>query len=417
MAFNFMSFLGGAAEQLTDVIETREAERMYEERQIKAEQREERRFAKRQAAAAASDRKKAEEEAKELASALSVFYQPDRVTEIMAKGKTAATWYLDTGGKLAEKGLATEPLFNPPKPAKPKPADIGSAEFAPPPPPTAPSLTEAEMEEFVIEVAEQAEVASSPIPSGIPARQSSVNFGYLAKAFAPADDEQASLDAAYAVASQKARNATTEAERLKYDNLALGYLEDIYRKDQLLKDQGQESDAFSSTTINSNINGFYTRALNDFGIEANLKDGVLQSLSGKLPENQTAIIQANMQVQMLNRNDGQIVSSDAENLFRSNVSGAVRKLQAYGMRQAQGLDIPTDDAAQDTTGKTLVDRRVNTLADPVPVADLLKDTYKYKVGDVIFVREEDGSTSVRVFTGIKITPTHNMFVNAGKTNG
>lgn len=414
-----MSFLGGAAEQLTDVIETREAERMYEERQIKAEEREEKRHQRRRAEAAAAERKKKQDDADALASALGVFYKPDRVTEIMAKGNVAANWYLDTGGKLAEKGLATEPLFNPPKAAAPKPVDIGSAEFAPPP--TAPSLTEAEQEAFALEVAEQAEVAASPIPSGIPARQSSVNFGYLAKAFAPADDEQATLDAAYAVAYQKSITSATQAERDKYANYAANYLQAIYDKDQKLKDQGQESDPFSDTTINSNINGFYTRALNDFGIEANLKDGVLQSLSGKLPENQTAIIQANMQVQMLNRKDGQIVSPDAENLFRSNVSGAVRKLQAYGMRQAQGLDIPTDDTTQDTTqdttGKKLVDRRVNTLADPVPVADLMTDTYKYKVGDVIFVREEDGSTSVRVFTGVKITPTHNMFVNAGKTNG
>ena len=410
MAFNFMSFLGGAAEQLTDVIETREAERMYEERQVKAEEREERRFAKRQAAAAAKDRKQAEKDAAELASALSVFYQPDRVTEIMSKGKTAANWYLETGGKLAEKGLAREPLFAPAQPAATGTSTAAAA-------PAAPSLTDEEQESFVLEVAEQTEAVSTPIPSDVPAKQSSVNFGYLAKAFAPADDEQATLDAAYAVAFQKSMTATTEDERNKYDRLAKSYLQGIYDKDQKLKDEGQESDAFSSTTINSNINGFYTRALNDFGIEATLKDGVLQSLSGKLPENQTAIIQANMQVQMLNRKDGQIVSSDAENLFRSNVSGAVRKLQAYGMRQAQGLDIPTEDTTQDTTGKKLVDRRVNTLADPVPVADLMTDTYKYKVGDVIFVREEDGSTSVRVFTGVQITPTHNMFVNAGKTNG
>jgi len=412
MAFNFMSFLGGAAEQLTDVIETREAERMYEERQVKAEEREERRFAKRQAAAAARDRKKAEEEASELASALSVFYSPDRVKQIMAKGKTAAKWYYETGGKLAEKGLATEPLFNPPKAAAPTPIDVGGA--TPAPAPTAPSLTEAEQEEFATEVAEQAEVAASPIPSGIPARQSSVNFGYLAKAFAPADDEQASLDAAYAVASQKARNATTEPERLKYENLALGYLQDIYRKDQMLKDEGKDSDAFSMATINTNLKGFYDRALGNYGLQADLKTGIIQGLAGKLPENQSAIIEANMQVQLLNRNNGQVVSQDAENLFKSNVKGAVRRLQAYGMRQAQGLDLAEGET---TTGTTITDRRVNTLADPIDASQLASGNYKYKVGDVLFVREEDGSTSVRVYTGLKVSPMHNMFVNAGKING
>ena len=410
MAFNFMSFLGGAAEQLTDVIETREAERMYEERQVKAEQREESRFARRQAASAARDRKKAEKEAADVASALSMFYKPDRVTEIMSGGMAKARWHLDMGGKLAEKGLSGDTLYA--SPAAPKSTvDVGTAA---PAVPAAPSLTAEEQEKFTQEVAEQAEAALLPIPSNIPAKQSSINFGYLAKVFAPADEEQATLDAAYDVAYQKSMTATTEDERNKYDKLAKVYLQAIYNKDQKLKDQGQESDAFSSTTINSNINGFYTRALNDFGIEANLKDGVLQSLSGKLPENQTAIIQANMQVQMLNRKDGKVVSPDAETLFRSNVSGSVRKLQAYGMRQANGLDIAEES---NTTGSSITDRRVNTMADPVPISQLQKNTFNYKVGDVLFVQEEDGSTSVRVFTGVKITPVHDMFVNAGKVNG
>lgn len=403
-----MSFLGGAAEQLTEVIETREAERMYEERQIKAEEREERRFAKRQAAAAARDRKKAEKEAEELASALSLFYKPDRVTEIMSKGKTAAKWYYETGGKLAEKGLSTEPLFSPPtatiKPLE-QPATAAAA-------PSAPTLTQEEEEKFALEVAEQAEVAIAPIPSDVPARQSSVNFGYLAKAFAPADEEQATLDAAYAVAYQKSITAPTEDERKKYAARADLYLKKIYEKDDRLKSEGKNSDAFSATTINSNIKGFYERALKNYGIQADIKTGIIQGLAGKLPENQTAIVEANMQVQMLNRNDNnEIVSSSAENLFKANVNNAVRKLQAYGMRQAQGLDLAETET---TTGIKIADRRVNTLANPVPVSELLNNTYNYKVGDVLFVQEEDGSTSVRVYTGIAITRKHNMFVYSGK---
>ena len=89
MAFNFMSFLGGAAEQLTEVIETREAERMYEERMAKAEEREERRFAKRQAAAAARDRKKAEEEAEKAAQKLALRFTPEQTAYIMSLGKGA----------------------------------------------------------------------------------------------------------------------------------------------------------------------------------------------------------------------------------------------------------------------------------------------------------------------------------------
>ena len=402
-----MSFLGGAAEQLTEVIETREAERMYEERQIKAEEREQRRFAQRQAAAAARDRKKAEKDAEELASALSLFYKPDRVTEIMSKGKTAAKWYYETGGKLAEKGLSTEPLFSPPT-ATIKPLEQPATAAAP----SAPTFTEKEEKEFALEVAEQAEVAIAPIPSGVPARQSSINFGYLAKVFAPADEEQATLDAAFAVAYQKSITAPTEDERKKYEARADLYLKKIYEKDALLKSKGQNSDAFSATTINSNIKGFYDRALKNYGIQADIKTGIIQGLAGKLPENQTAIIEANMQVQMLNRNDdNQIVSSSAENLFKANVNNAVRKLQAYGMRQAQGLDLAETET---TTGIKIADRRVNTLADPVPVSELLNNTYNYKVGDVLFVQEEDGSTSVRVYTGIAITRKHNMFVYSGK---
>lgn len=84
-----MSFLGGAAEQLTDVIETREAERMYEERMAKAEEREERRFAKRQAAAAARDRKKAEEDAEKAAQKLALRFTPEQTAYIMSLGKGA----------------------------------------------------------------------------------------------------------------------------------------------------------------------------------------------------------------------------------------------------------------------------------------------------------------------------------------
>lgn len=86
-----MSFLGGAAEQLTEVIETREAERMYEERITKAEEREEKRFAKRQAAAAARDRKKLEEEAEKAAQELSLHYTPAQAEYIMSLGKGAVT--------------------------------------------------------------------------------------------------------------------------------------------------------------------------------------------------------------------------------------------------------------------------------------------------------------------------------------
>ena len=91
MAFNFMSFLGGAAEQLTDVIETREAERVYEERMSKAEEREDKRFAKRQAASAARDRKKAEEEAEKAAQELSLHYTPKQTEYIMSLGRGAIT--------------------------------------------------------------------------------------------------------------------------------------------------------------------------------------------------------------------------------------------------------------------------------------------------------------------------------------
>ena len=55
-----MSFLGGAAEQLTEVIETREQERMYEERMERASQRELDTFAKKQKMQAAASVAKAE---------------------------------------------------------------------------------------------------------------------------------------------------------------------------------------------------------------------------------------------------------------------------------------------------------------------------------------------------------------------
>lgn len=107
-----MSFLGGAAEQLTEVIETREAERMYEERMIKAEEREERRFAKRQAAAAARDRKKAEKEAEDVISALSVFYPADMATQIASKGKVFSKFALESAQTAVGKKIDPATLWN-----------------------------------------------------------------------------------------------------------------------------------------------------------------------------------------------------------------------------------------------------------------------------------------------------------------
>ena len=77
MGFNFGAFVGGASDNLVNMIKTKEAE-LYEEQKDEKERLREARVE------ATRKRQADEEEAKGLMESLSLFYSPDQVKDIMA---------------------------------------------------------------------------------------------------------------------------------------------------------------------------------------------------------------------------------------------------------------------------------------------------------------------------------------------
>lgn len=113
-----MSFLGGAAEQLSEVIETRERERLYEERLEKEQEFQLGTFAKKQAELAKIETKRAEDKAKKdaerAASMLALMYRPDQVEYIMSKGNGAVQLATERGNYYLDNNLVPSEMFEMP---------------------------------------------------------------------------------------------------------------------------------------------------------------------------------------------------------------------------------------------------------------------------------------------------------------
>lgn len=108
MAFNFGAFLGGASDNLVDMIKTKEAQ-LYKEEQDEKE-------TKRKARVAAANQRRADEkEAKALAEGLSLFYSADQVKDIMSKGKTAGKYAISYAENMANKGYDASAGYAMPK--------------------------------------------------------------------------------------------------------------------------------------------------------------------------------------------------------------------------------------------------------------------------------------------------------------
>lgn len=108
MAFNFGAFLGGASDNLVDMIKTKEAQ-LYKEEQDEKETK------RRARVAAASQRRADEKEAKALAEGLSLFYSADQVQDIMSKGKTAGKYAISYAENMANKGYDASAGYAMPK--------------------------------------------------------------------------------------------------------------------------------------------------------------------------------------------------------------------------------------------------------------------------------------------------------------
>ena len=108
MAFNFGAFLGGASDNLVDMIKTKEAQ-LYKEEQDEKER------TRKARVAAANQRRADEKEAKELAEGLSLFYSADQVQDIMSKGKTAGKYAISYAENMANKGYDASAGYAMPK--------------------------------------------------------------------------------------------------------------------------------------------------------------------------------------------------------------------------------------------------------------------------------------------------------------
>lgn len=97
MAFNFGAFIGGASDNLVEMIKTKEAQ-LYKEEQDEKER------VRKARVAAANQRRADEKEAAELAEGLSLFYSADQVKDIMSKGKTAGKYAISYAENMTNKG-------------------------------------------------------------------------------------------------------------------------------------------------------------------------------------------------------------------------------------------------------------------------------------------------------------------------
>lgn len=97
MAFNFGAFIGGASDNLVEMIKTKEAQ-LYKEEQDEKER------IRKARVAAANQRRADEKEAAELAEGLSLFYSADQVKDIMSKGKTAGKYAISYAENMTSKG-------------------------------------------------------------------------------------------------------------------------------------------------------------------------------------------------------------------------------------------------------------------------------------------------------------------------
>ena len=98
MAFNFGAFIGGASENLVDMIKTKEAQ-MYKEDQDEKE------IKRRARVAAATQRRADEKEAREAAQKLKLAgFDPDRISYALSQGSTYASGLAEYGGIAVTNG-------------------------------------------------------------------------------------------------------------------------------------------------------------------------------------------------------------------------------------------------------------------------------------------------------------------------
>lgn len=408
MAFNLGAFVGGMSKQIVSDIE-REEDYALKMKQISETE------AMRQRSARASERRKEKLVAEEMASRLSLYYSPDQVSEIMGKGLGAAQELANMSSDLVSKGFDPKPLYTFSSEAnmsEGETAELVSAIAATPEIKTGvPSTVEATSE---VSQETDLEATGSPITG-------TINLDYYISSMKPADDEQATLDAAYAIAIQKSINGKTEAIRNKNSKYAENLLSQIKKKDAALKadDDSEESSPFSKSSIENIFKTQMKLALDANEFSTDQEGRLSQKIGDRVPEYNVAVITANSNIRLLNMGeDNTPMSKQLNMLTKNNVQNAVKKIQLHARRQ----HADTDNAGGITDRRVNVDQpfaRYTKGADGSNI-DVLQQNAKsgkYKIGDIVYTTTtQNGATVTRmhVYTGISLSDRHNNFIDAGK---
>jgi len=398
MAFSLAGFGAGFA--------SKAASRLDEER-VRSEklQDEARQNATRQRLAKQAKRDQEKALAEEMASQLSLYFSPEQASQIMSKGLGAAKEALRMSGDLVSKGYSPQPLFN-----------LSSAT----------DMSDEDSSEMT------AAVASSPQPIGTVTQASQktdleatstssngfVNLDYYLSSMKPADNEQATLDAAYDVAVQKSINGKTAEIRDKQARYAEELLTQIKKKDAALNTEKEgASSPFSKSTIDTMLKTQMKLALQENDFSVDLEGRLAEKIGGRVAQYNVSVIQANTNLRILNTGeDNTPMSVQLNALTKDNVANAVKKIQLDARKQhssdSQGgiadrrvnMDSPFERYVNDADGKEV---------------DMLQVNAKkgmYKIGDIVYTTIlENGVpiTRLQVYTGIALNSRHNNFIDAG----
>jgi hypothetical protein len=342
-----------------------------------------------------AQREKEKKVAEELTGSLSVYFSPEEVDAIMQRGVGAAKEALVLGQGAAAKGMSASPLINLPSS----------------------TLSTEESTEFANEVISKKEDLPTITTSAMdlektdtetpPTQKTGLfNLDYYGSIMAPADEEQASLDSAYAIAVQKSITGKTKAIRDKYTNLAEQYLEKIREKDAAVKSEGDESSPFSKESLTTIEKQARKDALEENNFNVDLEGRLLQKVGDNVPEYNVAMMQAAARMRIKTTGeDGQPMSYQAHQLQKDYVTNAINKLQLYARSTVQN---PTE------TSK----KRLKHESQPIQVNQMNENAMagQYRIGDIVLVTETvDGVpiTRIKIYTGMAINATHNNFIDAG----
>jgi len=397
MAFSLQGFGAGFASQLSTNLN--EQRRRQEKLQDEA-----RTIATRQRLAKQAEREQEQKIIDELTGSLGVFFSPEEVTAIMKGGVGAAKQALTLGQNAAAKGMSASPLINVPDAAALSAKE--SSDFA---------------EEVLSSTADLPPIKSGvsdleKTQEGVERKSSLFNLDYYGQIMSPADEEQATLDSAYAIAVQKSITGSTEAIRNKNAKLADLYLAKIKEKDAALKTEGTESSPFSKSSITTIANANIKNALQENQFSVDLEGRLAEKIGDRVPEYNVALIQAAKMMTIENTGeDGKYMSLQLYNKANAYAENAVKNIKQNARSRLLEPNKAMNAKRIQNEGQP-IDMFVTENGKRVNVLQKNAQAGMYSIGDIILVNTVENGvpvTRIQVYTGINISPKHNNFVDAG----